>query len=66
MSAMSKAGRIYLDYNATAPIRPEAQAAIVEAMSAGNPSAVHAEGRHARALVEAARSGIITGYIGYD
>lgn len=49
--------RVYLDWNATAPLRPEARAAMVEAMDAvGNPSSVHAEGRAARALVERARA----------
>jgi cysteine desulfurase len=48
--------RTYLDHNATAPLRPEARAAIVEALEViGNPSSVHAEGRHARAVVEKAR-----------
>ena len=48
--------RIYLDWNATAPLRPEARAAMLQAMDAvGNPSSVHAEGRAARALVERAR-----------
>lgn len=48
--------RIYLDYNATAPIRPEALAAASEAMRlGGNPSSVHAAGRAARAIVETAR-----------
>src|SRR3977135_578786 len=52
--------RIYLDWNATAPLRREAR----EAMGAagvdveGNPSSVHAEGRHARRLVEEARAGL--------
>jgi len=47
---------IYLDYNATAPIRPEALAAASQAMAqGGNPSSVHAAGRAARAVVEAAR-----------
>jgi cysteine desulfurase len=47
---------VYLDYNATAPIRPEALAAAGEAMVlGGNPSSVHAAGRAARALIEAAR-----------
>jgi cysteine desulfurase len=47
---------VYLDYNATAPIRPEALAAASEAMVlGGNPSSVHAAGRAARALIEAAR-----------
>ena len=58
MIGASNAGRIYLDYNATAPIRPEAQAAVAEAIMAGNPSSVHEEGRKARALVETARKDI--------
>ncbi|MEM1431722.1 MAG: cysteine desulfurase family protein [Pseudomonadota bacterium] len=49
--------RVYLDWNATAPLRPEARAAMVAAMDkVGNPSSVHAEGRAAKALVEAARA----------
>ncbi|MEO1774360.1 MAG: cysteine desulfurase family protein [Pseudomonadota bacterium] len=49
--------RVYLDWNATAPLRPEARAAMLEAMDAvGNPSSVHAEGRAARAIVEKARA----------
>ncbi|MGF1447120.1 MAG: cysteine desulfurase family protein [Pikeienuella sp.] len=48
--------RIYLDWNATAPLRPEARAAMLEAIDAvGNPSSVHAEGRASRAIVERAR-----------
>jgi cysteine desulfurase len=47
---------IYLDYNATAKVRPEAEAAALEALELGaNPSSVHAAGRKARALVERAR-----------
>jgi cysteine desulfurase len=50
------AERIYLDWNATAPLRPEAQEALREAFSvSGNPSSVHAEGRAARRLIEQAR-----------
>jgi cysteine desulfurase len=46
----------YLDWNATGPLRPEAQAAVIVAMAvAGNPSSVHADGRASRRLVEAAR-----------
>jgi cysteine desulfurase len=49
--------RLYLDWNATAPLRPEAKAAMVAAMEvAGNPSSVHAEGRAAKALIEKARA----------
>jgi cysteine desulfurase len=49
--------RVYLDYNATAPLRPEARAAMFEALATvGNASSVHAEGRDARRRIEAARS----------
>jgi cysteine desulfurase len=48
--------RVYLDHNATAPLRREARAAMVAAMDVvGNPSSVHAEGRAAKALMERAR-----------
>ncbi|NNL73582.1 MAG: hypothetical protein HKP29_09470, partial [Silicimonas sp.] len=48
--------RVYLDWNATAPLRPEARAAMVAALDVvGNPSSVHAEGRAARGIVERAR-----------
>jgi cysteine desulfurase len=51
--------RTYLDWNATAPLRPESRAAMVAAMDVvGNPSSVHAEGRAAKALMERARSDI--------
>ncbi|WP_072385686.1 cysteine desulfurase family protein [Hyphomicrobium sp. CS1BSMeth3] len=50
------AERTYLDWNATAPLLPEARAAIERALDVhGNPSSVHAEGRRARAVVETAR-----------
>ena len=48
--------RIYLDHNATAPLRPEAASAMAVAMGVcGNPSSVHHEGRRVRALIETAR-----------
>jgi cysteine desulfurase len=51
--------RVYLDWNATTPLRPEARAAMAAAWDlAGNPSSVHAEGRQARRLVEEARAGV--------
>lgn len=51
--------RVYLDWNATTPLRPEAKAAMAAAWDlSGNPSSVHAEGRHARRLVEQARVAI--------
>ena len=50
--------RIYLDYNATAPIRPAVQNAVAQALELGNPSAVHAEGRRARAAIEQARASV--------
>jgi cysteine desulfurase len=49
--------RIYLDHNATTPLRAEARAAMAQAMDVtGNPSSVHAEGRAAKALMERARA----------
>jgi cysteine desulfurase len=48
--------RTYLDFNATAPLLPQARAAAMAALDAcGNPSSVHAEGRAARRIVELAR-----------
>ena len=50
------ADRAYFDWNASAPLRPEAREAMAAAMDVtGNPSSVHAEGRRARDLVEKAR-----------
>lgn len=50
---------IYLDHNATAPLRPEARAAVLAALEAGgNPSSVHKAGRSARATIENARAAI--------
>jgi len=49
--------RVYLDHNATTPLRPQARAAMIAAMDlVGNPSSVHAEGRAAKGLIEAARA----------
>jgi cysteine desulfurase len=53
------ADRVYLDWNATTPLRREAREAMAEAWDlCGNPSSVHAEGRQARRLVEDARASI--------
>jgi cysteine desulfurase len=50
---------IYLDHNATSPLRPEARAAVTRALEiGGNPSSVHAAGRAARAIVEGAREAV--------
>jgi cysteine desulfurase len=47
---------VYLDWNATAALRPQAQAAAIAALDVtGNPSSVHAAGRAARRIVEGAR-----------
>ncbi len=55
-AARSRTERVYLDYNATAPLRDEARAAMMSALDlVGNPSSVHAEGRAARAVVEQSR-----------
>jgi cysteine desulfurase len=49
--------RLYLDWNATTPLRAEAKAAMLAAMEVvGNPSSVHAEGRAAKGLMERARA----------
>jgi cysteine desulfurase len=48
--------RVYLDWNATAPLRPDARAAMIAALDqVGNPSSVHHEGRAARRVIEEAR-----------
>src|SRR4051812_28593077 len=48
--------RIYLDFNATAPLSAAAREAMSSALDTlGNPSSIHAEGRGARQLVEEAR-----------
>ena len=58
--------RIYLDWNATTPLRPEAKAAMAHAWEiGGNPSSVHAEGREARRLVEDARA-VVAAAVGAD
>ena len=50
---------VYLDANASEPLRPEARAAVLAALEApGNPSSVHAAGRAARRRLEAAREAI--------
>ena len=56
----------YLDWNASAPVRPEAAAAMARALvEAGNPSSVYNAGRAARAMIERLRSlPLLTGYRG--
>jgi cysteine desulfurase len=57
--------RTYLDWNATAPLRPEARAAVIAALNElGNPSSIHREGRTVRCLVEQARERVRTGRSG--
>ena len=51
--------KLYLDYNATAPIRPEAAEAVRLALQiGGNPSSIHAAGRAARAVIETSREAV--------
>jgi cysteine desulfurase len=51
--------RVYLDWNATTPLRPEAREAMAAAWDLpGNPSSVHAEGRQSRRWVEQARTSV--------
>ena len=50
---------LYLDANATEPLRPEAREAVLAAFDlVGNPASVHAHGRAARKLLESARAGL--------
>ena len=58
--------RTYLDWNASAPLRVEARAALSAALAlTGNPSSVHHEGRAARQIVEDAR-GAVAALVGAD
>ncbi|MEX2648932.1 MAG: cysteine desulfurase family protein [Alphaproteobacteria bacterium] len=51
--------RVYLDYNATTPVKPAVARAVAAALAEpGNPSSVHAEGRRARRMVEDARQAL--------
>jgi len=51
--------RVYLDWNASAPLRGEARTAMIAAMDVtGNASSIHAEGRGVRGLIETARAQI--------
>lgn len=60
----SMPSRVYLDWNATTPLRAETRAAMLAAWDlVGNPSSVHAEGREARRLVEDARA-MLAGAVG--
>lgn len=54
------AAEIYLDYAATAPVDPAVSAAMADCLARefGNPSSLHAAGRRARQLVEAARAAV--------
>ncbi|CUJ93580.1 Cysteine desulfurase [Shimia thalassica] len=55
--------RVYLDHNATTPLRAEARAAMTDAMDViGNPSSVHAEGRKAKSVLERARADVTTAF----
>lgn len=50
---------VYLDCNATTPLRPEAKSSMLAALDVtGNPSSVHRFGRDARRLVEGARAAV--------
>ena len=54
--------RDYLDHNATSPLRSEVREAFLAALDApaANASSIHAEGRFAKALIEAARANVAT------
>ena len=54
-----KQKRIYMDYNATTPLKPEVKAAMIEDLEVyGNSSSMHTDGRLARARVEEARRAV--------
>lgn len=58
--------RAYFDWNATAPLRPQARAAMLSAFAlTGNPSSIHAEGRAVRQAIETAR-GQVAALVGVD
>ena len=58
---MSHSSPIYLDYNATAPVKPGVADAVTAALTlGGNPSSVHRAGRDARRIVEAVRAELAT------
>jgi len=53
------ARKVYIDYNATTPLRPEVKTAITEDLDIfGNASSMHASGRLAHSRVEEARSSV--------
>src|SRR5436190_12253518 len=57
----SMTARVYLDWNASAPLRPVAREAACAALElCGNPSSVHGEGRVARRTIEQAREDVAT------
>jgi cysteine desulfurase len=56
---MNSSAMIYLDHNATSPLRPEAAEAVLRALElCGNPSSVHGRGREARHVVDDAREAV--------
>jgi cysteine desulfurase len=59
MSGIATKSRVYLDHAATAPVLPEAIAAMVEAVAThGNPASVHSGGRAANGIIEQSRDAI--------
>jgi cysteine desulfurase len=56
---MSAVPRLYLDHNATAPLRPEAKIAMIQALElTGNASSLHLEGRKSRGIIDNAREAV--------
>ena len=54
---------IYLDHNATTPMRPAVKRCVIEALDiSGNPSSIHSSGRRARAMAEKARGQIASSF----
>ena len=59
-ATMRRSVRIYFDYNATAPVLPEAADEVARVLTedVGNPSSVHAFGQRAKATVDEARQAV--------
>jgi cysteine desulfurase len=59
MNGRMEPKRAYLDHNATAPIRPAAERALIAALGlAGNASSVHRDGQAARGEIDRARDAV--------
>jgi cysteine desulfurase len=65
---MTSVYRVYLDHNATTPMREEVRAHLIERLDAlgGNPSSVHRSGRAARATLDEARARVASALLVHE